>query len=162
MRRTESAANTNTTSGRSTTGYDWTRFGRHQLRVPAAVLIDSPLGRPGHGWLATLWPACDAEAGWARMLWEPQSLHGGWLVPARLAGGDVLEFGADHSGEPVRWYGILHTYDAVEWLTIQGPYDGPRAAHDHAEQLLARLRYEPPLRAGVAGSLCTRTRARRR
>lgn len=108
-------------SSARTSVYDWTRFGRHRLRAPAGVLVDSPLRVGPHLWLGTLWPSDDEPCGWARMLWHPDHDHGGWTIPARLAGGDVLEFGADHDGHPVRWYGIVDSYDAVEWLTIQGP-----------------------------------------
>lgn len=127
-------------------GYEWSRFGRHRLRASAGVLIDSPLGPAGHGWLGTLWLAGEPLA-WARMLWTPHADLGGWTIPARLAGGDVIEFGADRAGQVVRWYGIVDSYDAVEWLTLQGPYPDPCAAHQHAVQLLAQDRYEPPLRA---------------
>lgn len=143
--------------------YDWSTFGRHRLRVPAGVLIDSPLGQPGHGWLATLWPQPDSEVNWARMLWEPDHSHGaGWVVPQRLAGGDVIEFGADRPGQLVRWYGIVDSYDAVEWLTVQGPYTDPQGAHDHAQALLAALRYQPPLRAASPRPPCTRRPGHRR
>lgn len=143
--------------------YDWSVFGRHRLRVPAGVLIDAPVGVPGHGWLATLWPQPDSEVGWARMLWEPDHVHGtGWIVPQRLAGGDVIEFGADQPDHVARWYGIIDSYDAVEWLTVQGPYNDPTAAHDHAQALLAAVRYQPPLRATSARRPCTRPRAHRR
>jgi len=127
-------------------GYDWSRFGRHRLRAPAGVLIDSPLGRPGAGWLGTLWPAAEAS-GWSRMLWTPDTESGGWTIPGRLAGGDVIEFGADHAGQTVRWYGILDSYDAIEWLTIQGPYLEPGAAYQDAQLLLGQLRYALVLRA---------------
>jgi hypothetical protein len=74
----------------------------------------------------------------------------------------VLEFGNDTADRPVRWYGIVDSYDAVEWLTMQGPYRDPRAAHEHAQQLLAQLRYVAPLRAHTARPRCTRGPAARR
>ena len=137
--------------------YNWSRFGRHRLRVPAGVLIDSPLpGGPG-AWLGTIWPDADAPGGWARMLWQPDPLGRGWIVPARLAGGDVLEFGrVSPEGQDDRWFGILDSYDAVEWLTIQGPYREPAAANDAADRALAVVRYERvrrpagPIRCGRA------------
>lgn len=123
-------------------------------------MIDSPVSAAAAGWLGTLWPS-DNDGGWSRMLWTPADVGGGWLVPARLAGGDVLEFGNDTADRPARWYGIVDSYDAVEWLTVQGPYRDPRAAHEHAQQLLAHLRYAAPLHARVARTRCTRGPAAR-
>jgi hypothetical protein len=140
--------------------YDWTRFGRHRLRAPVGVLIDSPLGFESPGWLGTLWPAAAEPGGWARMLWTVDNTRGGWLVAERLAGGDVLEFGADHDDKLVRWYGIVDSYDAVEWLTVQGPYSEPASAYEHAQHLLARIRFEPPRRAQGRSAACTRRGAR--
>jgi hypothetical protein len=142
-------------------GYDWSRFGRHRLRAPAGVLIDSPLGFQAHGWLGTLWPGDGEAGGWARMLWQADPAHGGWLIPRRLAGADVLEFGADQACQVVRWYGIVDCYDAVEWLTVQGPYAEPGAAHAHAQQLLAGLRYRPSREVLPARTPCMRPRASR-
>lgn len=139
--------------------YDWTRFGRHRLRAIHAVVIDSPLGPAGHGWLATTWPAPETDAGWARLLWQFDGANGGWIIPGRLAGGDVVEFGADRADYPVRWYGIVDSYDAVEWLVIQGPYAGPWEAHEDAQQILAQMRYSSPIHARRRAQLCTRRRA---
>jgi len=151
-RRTESAASI---------AYDWTRFGRHRLRAPGGVVIDSPVGAAGTGWLGTLWPSGD-DGGWSRMLWAAEDAVGGWLVPTRLAGGDVIEFGNDIADRAVRWYGIVDSYDAVEWLTVQGPYRDPWAAHEHAQHLLADLRYLAPLRTRTSRTRCTRGPASRR
>ena len=43
----------------SASGYDWARFGRHRFRTPGAVVVDSPLGRPGRGG----WPRCGPTKG---------------------------------------------------------------------------------------------------
>jgi hypothetical protein len=123
----------------SSHGYDWSRFGRHRLRTPAGALIDSPLGSAGTGWLGTLGPSI-GSTGWERLLWKRDPHLGGWTIPARLAGGDVIEFGADHDGQVIRWYGLVDSFDATEWLTVQGPYPDPAAAHDHAERMLAAIR----------------------
>ena len=124
--------------------YDWTRFGRHRLRVPAGNLIDAPLARSAQMWLGTMWPDNYSIGGWARMLWEPDLAHGrGWMVPARLSGGDVIEFGANQAGNLARWYGIIDSYDAVEWLTLQGPYTDPAAAFQDGERRLAEIRFQP-------------------
>lgn len=139
----------------TTTSYDWTRFGRHRLRTPSGVLIDTPLGHAGTGWLGTLWPT-DAQSGWTRMLWTPNPNLGGWTIPNRIAGGDVIEFGADHAGHIVRWYGILDSYDAIEWLTLQGPYPEPASAYQHAQQLVDQLRYAPLLCPRRTRRGCTR------
>lgn len=138
--------------------YDWSRFGCHRLRAPAATLVDSPLGYDEHGWLATIWPAPASALGWTRLVWSADSINGGWTLPARIAGGDVVEFGADRDGRIVRWYGIVDSYDAVEWLTLRGPYPEPGAAHADAERLLARLRFEPARRTRASRPPCTRTR----
>lgn len=140
--------------------YDWSRFGRHRLRSAAGNLLDTPLHRGPGGWLGTLWPDHRVPGGWDRMLWTmPPPPGHGWALPARLAGGDVLEFGTTSGGTGGldRWYGIVDSYDGTEWLTIQGPYPHPAAAHADAEALLAQLRYQPPLRAQVTRN-CTRTR----
>ncbi len=126
--------------------YDWTRFGRHRLRTPAAVVVDSPLSPTGQRWMATVWTDPGSPGGWGRMLWQPDPAHGrGWLVPDSLTLGDVLEFGAHSPGGSARWYGILDSYDVAAWLTVQGPYTDPTAAVREADQLLAGERYLPPL-----------------
>ena len=135
--------------------YDWTRFGRHRLRAPAGLVIDSPVGVAAAGWLGTLWLS-ENDRGWSRMLWTPDDAGGGWLVPGRLAGGDVLEFGNDTADRPVRWYGIVDSYDAVEWLILQGPYAHPADAHNDAQRLLAQLRYQMPLRGRGPRNRCVR------
>lgn len=142
-------------------GYDWSRLGRHRLRAPAGVLIDSPLAAAGSGWLGTLWPAGEAS-GWSRMLWTPDTYLGGWSIPGRLAGGDVIEFGADRADQPLRWYGILDSYDAIEWLTIQGPYPAPRAAYDEAQRILGRMRFTSPIQTQRPRQPCARRRASHR
>lgn len=128
--------------------YDWARFGRHRFRTPAAVMVDSPLPSAGAGWMATVWPDPHAAGGWGRMLWQPDPAYGrGWLVPDRLALGDVLEFGAHSPAGGGRWYGILDSYEVAAWLTVQGPYPDPAAALAEADRLLAGERYLPPLDA---------------
>jgi hypothetical protein len=145
----------------TTTGYDWSRFGRHRLRAPAGVLIDSPVGFTAASWLGTLWNAETEPCGWTRMLWEGDHRCGGWIIPSRLAGGDVLEFGAQSADGIVRWYGIVDSYDAVEWLTVQGPYSDPTAAYLHAQVLLAEVRYREPLRGRTRRQECSRRQRRR-
>ncbi|MEX2290532.1 MAG: hypothetical protein WD794_09435 [Mycobacteriales bacterium] len=83
------------------------------------------------------------------MLWQPDPTYGrGWLIPDRLALGDVLEFGTrTPAGSGARWYGILDSYEVAAWLTMQGPYPNPAAALAEAERLLAGERYLPPLDA---------------
>lgn len=144
----------------ATGGYDWSTFGRHRLRAPAGVLIDSPLGPAGSGWLGTLWPVEEA-GGWTRMLWTPDTNLGGWTIPSRLAGGDVIEFGADRAGRVARWYGILDSYDAIEWVAVRGPYSDPLMAYGQAQQLLAGLRFDSLPRAGRSPVACTRKASRR-
>ncbi len=91
------------------------------------------------------------------MLWTPNPNLGGWTIPNRLAGGDVIEFGADHAGHIVRWYGILDSYDAIEWLTLQGPYAEPRAAHADGQRILDGLRYAPAARSRHRRQPCGRS-----
>ena len=128
--------------------YDWARFGRHRLRTPGAVVVDSPLP-DGAGWMATMWHDPQVPGGWGRMLWQPDPAYGrGWLIPDRLALGELLEFGSHSPGSSgARWYGILDSYEVAAWLTVQGPYPDPAAALAEAERLLAGERYLPPLDA---------------
>lgn len=126
--------------------YDWARFGRHRFRTPGAVVVDKPLPAARAGWMATVWPDAAVPGGWARMLWQPDPAFGrGWLIPDRLALGDVLEFGAYRPVGDARWYGILDSYEVAAWLTVQGPYPDPAAALVEADRLLAGERYLPPL-----------------
>ena len=138
-------------SGMSASSYDWSRFGRHRFRTPGAVVVDNPLPPAGAGWMATVWPDAAVRGGCARMLWQPDPAYGrGWLIPDRLALGDVLEFGAHRPGGDARWYGILDSYEVAAWLTVQGPYPDPAAALAEADRLLAGERYLPPLHTDPA------------
>lgn len=145
--RTTAAAPTAAVGGpvAPASAYDWARFGRHRFRTPAAVVVDTPLPPAAAGWMATVWPDPRVPGGWGRMLWQPDPAYGrGWLIPDRLALGDVLEFGTRDAADG-RWYGILDTYEVAAWLTVQGPYPDPASAHAEAERLLAGERYLPPL-----------------
>ncbi len=149
-------------TGGPSAGYDWARFGRHRLRAPAAVIIDHPLDPAG--WAATVWADPTQPGGWTRLCWEQAPTAGGWALPARLALGDVVEFGT-HARPGARWYGIVDAYEPGGWLTLQGPYPHPDAAARDAARLLAAERYLPPLPAGAhhhAATPCTRRRPHRR
>ena len=93
--------------------YDWTRFGRHRLRAPDAVIVDLPVpvAAARQVWVATVWPDSRVAGGWARLAWEvDQDTQRGWRLPMQLAAGDVLEFGADTptpAGAVVRDHGLL-------------------------------------------------------
>lgn len=128
--------------------YDFTRFGRHRLRAPNGAIIDLPVAVvPGaQVWVATIWPDPNAPGGWGRQLWSLDPLTGrGWQLPHQLAAGDIVEFGADTPAQPHRWYGIMDSYIVDEWATIQGPYEHPDVAIDHAQRLLALERFVEPL-----------------
>jgi hypothetical protein len=130
--------------------YDWGRFGRHRLRAPGGAIIDLPVPTGGATavWVATIWPDHRAPGGWARDLWPLDPATGrGWQLPGPLAAGDVIEFGADSPGQPVRWYGIMDSYEVDRWATVQGPYPDAAAAHTEAQRLLALERYDMPLRS---------------
>jgi hypothetical protein len=133
--------------------YDWTRFGRHRLRAPDAVIVDLPvpITAARQVWVATVFPDSRVAGGWARLAWEiDQDTQRGWRLPMQLAAGDVLEFGADTPTQPVRWYGIMDSYEVDRWATVQGPYPHPAAAWDDAQRLLALERFLPPLEAEPA------------
>ena len=150
-------------AGGPTASYDWSRFGRHRLRTPAAVVIDHPLDHAA-GWAATVWADPTQPGGWTRLCWDPAPTAGGWALPTRLALGDVIEFGT-HARPEDRWYGIVDVYDPAGWLTIQGPYSRPEAAARDASRLLAAERYLPPMHAGThqrAATPCARRRQHRR
>lgn len=118
--------------------YDWTRFGRHRLRTVAATLLDHPAGA---GSVVTLWGDPGHHGEWSRLPWQPAPT-GGWNLPARLALGDVVEFGHGH----ITWWGIVDSYVPEAWLTVQGPYPSPAAAARDADLLVGAERYMPPLR----------------
>lgn len=125
-------------------GYDWSRFGCHRLRAPHGLLIDVPHSQaPTAANVATIWPDPAVPGGWAAQAWSADSPHGrGWLLPTRLALGDVVRFATPATG----WHGIVAGYDDLAgWLTLQGPYPTPADAHAHAQQLLALERYLPPV-----------------
>lgn len=127
--------------------YDWSRFGRHRLRVRDNVVLDTPglTDAPAPSWIATLWPDQNIPGAWARQQWAADSAGGrGWRIPVELAAGDVVEFGADTT-YPDRWYGIMDAYQPDQWATIQGPYDHPSDAYADAQRLLTAQRYLPAL-----------------
>jgi hypothetical protein len=149
-----------------TTVYDWNRFGRHRLRSPAAVVVDCPVAFNANTWMATVWPDERSPEGWSRMLWCPDETIGrGWVIPDRLALGDVIEFGSVTASRDERWYGLLDSYDVSGWLTLQGPYADPGTAQHDADRLLAAERYLPPLAVDSGqepARSCRRRRGNRR
>jgi len=116
-------------------------------------------------WMATVWHDVDVAGGWGRMMWQPDHVGGrGWLIPDRLALGDVIEVGARSASTDERWYGILDSYEVAAWLTLQGPYPNPAAAQQEADRLLAGERFRPAVSVDVDApptSRCSR-RPRRR
>lgn len=127
-------------------GYDWSRFGCHRLRAPQGLLIDVPQSQaPPAANVATIWPDPALPGSWAGQAWSADSPDGrGWLLPTRLALGDVVRFATPAGG----WHGIVAAYDdRAGWLTVQGPYPTAAHAHAHAQQLLALERYLPPVDA---------------
>jgi len=137
-----------------TAAYDWTRFGRHRFRTAAGVLLDHPLSPTG--WAATVRADPSQPGGWQLAGWSPDPA-GGWHLPALLALGEVIEFGAGVK----RWIGIVDSYDPGGWLTLQGPYPTEGDARAQAERLLAAERYLPavqPPRPHRQPRPCTRRR----
>lgn len=139
------------TNQRGNSVYNWDRFGRHALRVVDGNLIELPLHteRATTPWIATVWLENPAARTWTRHVWPAAHQPGrGWTIPS-LACGDVIECGAhavDDTEEPsTRWYGLVDTYDGHTWLVLQGPYQTPAAALQHAGELLAAHRYQPPV-----------------
>jgi|GEM_PF-4907307 len=137
-------------------GYDWTRFGRHRLRAAASTVLDHPVS--AGGWVATAVADPHQPGGWTRLTWQPAPTRG-WLLPSRLALGDIVEFGHDQT----QWWGIVDSYEPGGWLTVQGPYANPGDAAREAELLLAAERYLAPVepeRPRHANRSCSRRRQR--
>lgn len=141
--------------------YDWGQFGRHRLRAPSAMIVDLPIpvASGAHVWVGTLWPDERVAGGWGRAVWDVDPVRGGWCLPGHLAAGDVLEFGADTLGCPVRWFGIMDSYEPDRWVTVQGPYASPAVAWVEAQRLLAFERFLPALSSEPVAARTDRDRS---
>jgi hypothetical protein len=97
-------------------------------------------------WVATMWPDPRRPDGWGVLEWQVGER--GWVIPASLAVGDVIEFGitwADHSrgigGPTVRWFGWLDNTTSRA-LIIHGPYPHPSDAAAAAQALIDEIRLD--------------------
>jgi hypothetical protein len=119
-------------------------------RHAGGCLIDTPdlpalPDGPAWRWTATLWVDPYTACGWSRLVWMPGER--GWQLPATLAIGDVLEFGAwrlDRHGratsaKPACWFGWLD-YATDYALIIHGPFHHPAAAAVAARPVVDELR----------------------
>jgi hypothetical protein len=119
--------------------------------VANVVSTESP-----YRWVATLWPDPQAGDGWGVLEWR--RAERGWVMPATLAVGDVIEFGitwADHTrgidGPTVRWFGWLDNTTSRA-LIIHGPYPHPAEAASAARPLVDEIRLDqlaPPTHSDV-------------
>lgn len=138
------------------------QFGAHGLRLVDGVLLDFPLPVPvgARCWVATVWPDHRSASGWAAVAWPPDLTGGrGWRWPARIAVGDVVEFGVDRrTGRrkvaSSRWWGVIVDYDGSWLVSVQGPHPSPGHAQEAAGQLIQARRQpapNPPDLAPVSG-----------
>jgi hypothetical protein len=146
------------------------RLSVHALRVAHATLVERPLvpERRSFVWAANIWLDGRWRSGWARRYWRPSPDGRGWRLPADLATGDILEFGADQRRRLLptrwahrrRWYGYL-TAITTGWLLVHGPYDNPGAALDAGARWQAnRSASALELPAPAAGPHCYLDRPR--
>lgn len=111
------------------------------LPMPAPT----PAGLPWR-WVATLWADRFQPDGWAVLEWS--LAERGWRLPAALAIGDIVEFGATWSDAPrgiagptVRWYGwVDHATDRA--LVVRGPYSHPADAAAGARMVVDEMRID--------------------
>jgi hypothetical protein len=97
-------------------------------------------------WVATMWPDTRRPDGWGVLEWQVGER--GWVIPASLAVGDVIEFGitwADCArgidGPTVRWFGWLDNITSRA-VIIHGPYPHPADAADAARPLVDEIRLD--------------------
>jgi len=108
---------------------------RALLRSRAGVLLDLPFAPTSMPWAATLWPDLHAPGGWCRVPWTAAP-HRGWVLPADLALGDVVEFGGMSPIVDQRWWGLVEAYEPDASLTVLGPMLAADDAYALAQELL--------------------------
>lgn len=62
--------------------------------------------------------------------------HRGWILPADLALGDVVEFGGMSPIADQRWWGLVEAYEPDASLTVLGPMLAADDAYALAQKLL--------------------------
>jgi hypothetical protein len=123
------------------------------LRIAGAALVDwPPIIAPQRSantcptrWVRTLWPEPANPGGWAAWDWQPAPR--GWIVPAELTIGDVIEFGmawlepdgTAHPRSTARWYGWLRLF-TPHAIVVQGPYCFPADAARGAQPMVDQIR----------------------
>ena len=120
---------------------DFATLDRHALRVAHGSLLDNPLDPdPGsHVWIATIWPDRQQPGGWGRLVWDRHPSGRGWTIHPLTHLGDVIEFGADITAQPCRWYGYISDAGSVS-LDLVGPLQSPGDALLDAAVSLTRWR----------------------
>jgi len=120
---------------------DFAMLDRHVLRVAHGSLLDNPLDAdPGSQvWIATIWPDRQQPGGWGRLIWDRHPSGRGWTIHPLTHLGDVIEFGADTTVQPCRWYGYIADADPVS-LDLVGPLQSPADALLDAAGSLIRWR----------------------
>jgi hypothetical protein len=96
-------------------------------------------------WAATVWRDVTSRTGWWTQPWAKGER--GWVLPAHLAVGDVLEFGLAAvsaetgsvvAGWELRWYGWLRYCNDIA-IVVDGPHPDVPAAASTASAVIAEL-----------------------
>lgn len=120
---------------------DFATLDRHVLRVAHGSLLDNPLDAdPGSQvWIATIWPDRQQPGGWGRLIWDRHPSGRGWTIHPLTHLGDVIEFGADRSATPDRWYGYVADADETS-IDLVGPFTTAEETQTDGSMSLMRWR----------------------
>lgn len=130
---------------------DFATLDRHIFRVAHGSLLDNPIDAdPGSNvWIATIWPDRQQPGGWGRLIWDRHPSGRGWTIHPLTHLGDVIEFGADTSTTPDRWYGYIADADETS-IDLVGPFTTAAETQTDGSMSLARWRTPSPQAHGLA------------